>query len=400
MQETESEFIRIDQPRDGLPDLIDSVRGLSRAAEKLAEGYGPIAIDAERASGFKFSQRAYLIQLRRAGSGTFLVDPIEFENLEILQQATSDSDWILHAASQDLVCLAEVGLTPVNQLFDTELAGRLLGLPKVGLGTLAQSQLGISLAKEHSAADWSTRPLPDEWLAYAALDVEFLIELWDLLASQLQEQKKLNWALEEFEYVKVNTSVNIRIDPWRRLSGIHKIKDQRQLAIARELWLARREIAKDLDIASGRILNDAHLISIAQMPDWPTALAAPFMKLRGVKKYLDVWAMAYRTGAQLAEEELPPIKLKNEGPPNPRTWQTRHPEAWSKLEAIRATLIELANNLSIPPENLITPEILRRVIWQKPSDLAVLENLFTEYQVRNWQRDLVRPLISDVLKLN
>lgn len=397
---TEIELVRVDLPREGLPDLIDSQRGINRAAEKLAAGHGPVALDAERASGFRFSQRAYLVQLRRAGSGTFLIDPTEFENLNIIQEATADTDWILHAASQDLVCLAEVGLKPNNALFDTELAGRILGLPKVGLGTLTEQLLNISLAKEHSAADWSTRPLPDEWLAYAALDVEFLFELWEILSGQLQEANKYDWAIQEFEHVRLTTEPIVRQDPWRKLSGIHKLKDQQQLAIARELWLARNEIAKRTDIASGRILNDAQLIEIASSSNWEAALALPFMKLRGVNRNLDSWANAFDTGKNVPQSELPPLKVKSDAVPHPRNWQTRHPEAFAKLEAIRAALSTLAEELQIPTENLITPEVVRKAVWLKPNDLSELEKILDDNRVRLWQREHVRGLIAQTLNLN
>ena len=400
MTELEPEITLVKVPRDGLPDLTDSQRGLQRAADKLAQGTGPVAIDAERASGFRFSQRAYLIQLRRAGSGTFLIDPIEFENLKLIQEAIADADWILHAASQDLVCLAEVGLTPNHNLFDTELAGRLLGLPRVGLGTLTQSHLGISLAKEHSAADWSTRPLPDEWLAYAALDVDYLIDLWNILAQELRDQEKFDWALEEFAHVKANTKQVIRVDPWRKISGIHKIKDVRQLAIAKSLWLARLEIARKTDIASGRILNDAHIVEIAQAPDWSAALALPLINQRSVKKYLEIWENAYRVATELPTEELPPLKLKADGPPNPRNWQSRYPEAWAKLEAARTEINALAEGLLIPVENLITPESVRRIIWQNPTTVAELDELFAQNLVRKWQQVQVGPILRKVLEIS
>ena len=87
-----------------------------------------------------------------------------------LAAALEGTQWILHAASQDLPCLAEVNLRP-GSLFDTELAGRLLGYPRVGLATLVEVIMGQSMRKEHSAVDWSKRPLPKPWLEYAALDV-------------------------------------------------------------------------------------------------------------------------------------------------------------------------------------------------------------------------------------
>lgn len=400
MTETETQFTRIEIPREGLPDLIDSPRGLNRAAELLAKGSGPVALDAERASGFKYSQRAYLVQLRRQNSGTFLIDPTEFENLSLIQDAISGTDWILHAASQDLVCLAEVGLSPTKELFDTELAGRLLGLPKVGLGTLVETQLGFSLAKEHSAADWSVRPLPDEWLAYAALDVEFLIELWDLLQIQLNEQNKFIWAQQEFEHVKINTMPTVRTDPWRKLSGIHKIKDRRQMAIARSLWQARDDVAKNLDVSSGRILNDSHIIAISEQPDWSRVLELPFIKLRMVQRNLKTWQHAFQSGLDLNPNELPELKVKSDSPPHPRSWQTRHPELFAKLEKIRTDLAKLAEDLALPVENLISPETIRRAVWHKPTDLESLHKIFAENKARNWQRELVSQIVVEALEIN
>lgn len=387
-------------PREGLPTLISTEKKLNSCADQLASGHGPIAIDAERASGFKYSQRAYLVQLRRAGSGTFLVDPTNFDNLHIIQESIGEIDWILHAASQDLVCLDQVGLKPIANLFDTELAGRLLGFPKVGLGTLTQELLNVGLAKEHSAADWSTRPLPEEWLAYAALDVEFLIELWEVLATQLQEQNKYEWALQEFEHVRVNTSQIIRQDPWRKISGIHKLKTPRQLAVARSLWEARDEIARSNDIASGRVLSDLNLIEIANSKDWANALLLQFMKIRGISKYLDIWALAFNSGINTDDSLLPPLKIKNGNPPHPRNWQTRNPEAFAKLERIRGDLIELASTLNLPVENLITPEVIRKAIWQEPNGISDLENIFDENKVRNWQRNQVRQILVRELNLN
>ena len=400
MSEVNQEFVRVDLPREGLPDLIDSRRGLTWAAEKLASGVGPVAIDAERASGFKYSQRAYLVQLRRENAGTFLIDPTEFENLSPIQDSLKDVDWILHAASQDLVCLSQVGLKPTKSLFDTELAGRLLGLPKVGLGTLVETHLGFSLAKEHSAADWSTRPLPDEWLAYAALDVEFLIELWQILQAQLTEQNKLDWALEEFNHVMENTAPIVREEPWRRISGIHKIKDRRQLAVARSIWQARDQIASELDIASGRLLNDSQLVEMAIQANWDQVLELPFIKLRIIQRNLKQWEKAFKAGQALAQEHLPDLKVKTDSPPHPRNWQSRHPELYANFEAVRFALGNLAEELMLPIENLISPEVIRRIIWKRPKDFASVEEILTEHKVRNWQKQLISKPLTEVLNLN
>ena len=151
------------EPRDGLPPVVETDAALAEATDRLARGEGPVAVDAERASGYRYGQRAYLVQLRRAGSGTVLIDPIACPELAGVDAALAGAEAVLHAASQDLPCLAEIGYRP-RRLFDTELAGRLLGYPRVALGTLVEEVLGFHLEKGHSAADWSTRPLREELL--------------------------------------------------------------------------------------------------------------------------------------------------------------------------------------------------------------------------------------------
>ena len=186
-------LVPLEMPADGVPDVVVDERRLAEAARAIAAGHGPVAIDAERASGYRYGQRAYLVQVRREGSGTWLIDPIACPDLSPVAEAIGDAEWVLHAATQDLPCLAEVGLRPVR-LFDTELGGRLVGLPRVGLAAVVEHYLGLSLAKEHSAVDWSTRPLPEPWLRYAALDVEVLVQVRDAVAADLAEQGKLAWA--------------------------------------------------------------------------------------------------------------------------------------------------------------------------------------------------------------
>ncbi|MGH3267054.1 MAG: ribonuclease D, partial [Trebonia sp.] len=165
-EEDVREVVDLLDPADGLPPVTATAHDLAEAVARLAAGTGPIAVDAERASGYRYGQRAYLVQLRRAGAGTVLIDPIACPDLSGLDAALRDVETVLHAASQDLPCLAEVGYRP-GTLFDTELAGRLLGYPRVALGTMLEEVLGFRLAKEHSAADWSVRPLPAEMLRYA-----------------------------------------------------------------------------------------------------------------------------------------------------------------------------------------------------------------------------------------
>ena len=391
--------IKVSEPRDGLPKIATTPTELLEIVAAISQGTGPVALDAERASGFKYSQRAYLIQLRREGCGSHLIDPTSFENLNVLQEALQDVDWILHAASQDLVCLAEVGLIPTAGLFDTELAGRLLGLPRVGLGPMIETQLGFALAKEHSAADWSTRPLPESWLNYAALDVEFLIELWNVLDQQLIEAGKREWAIQEFDHVRRTTVPIERVDPWRRTSGMHVIRSPREIAIVREVWQARDEIAREQDIAAGRILSDSHIVTIASsgLTTRTDLRTLSFMHLRNVKRHADTWIQATIRAHELPDDQLPPVKLPATGTPAPRNWEARNPVAWRRLEFTRGKLADTAEELNLPVENLMTPETIRRVLWSPPESPELLRAELMNFGARNWQIDIVAPVLETAI---
>ena len=206
------DLVTLNVPRAGVPEIITTAAELDACCAALAAATGPVALDTERAAGFKYHPRAYLVQVRREGAGTFLIDPTCFASLAPVQAALLDAEWILHAADQDLPCLALEGMRP-TRLWDTALAARLLGFERIGLGPLLEDEFAIHLAKEHSAADWSIRPLPTSYLAYAALDVELLIELRERQFEQLTQAGKLAWAEEEFEHLRLAPPTPAKLDP-------------------------------------------------------------------------------------------------------------------------------------------------------------------------------------------
>ncbi|MGB8652101.1 MAG: ribonuclease D, partial [Mycobacteriales bacterium] len=308
-------------PREGVPPVTASAAELAEVVARFAAGTGPVAVDAERASGYRYSQRAYLVQLRREGAGSALIDPIACPDLSLLGKVLQGAEWVLHAASQDIPCLAEVGMV-APAVFDTELAGRLAGFERVGLGAMVENVLGYRLEKGHSAADWSTRPLPHDWLVYAALDVEVLLELRDALEEELDRQGKLDWAHEEFEAVRLAPAPLPRTDPWRRTSGIHRLRTRRQLAGVRAMWEVRDQMARRRDTAPGRILPDAAIISaVSASPASPAELTAlPVFGGRSTRRHADTWFRALRSAAELPEEELPQPVPAGDGPPAPNRW--------------------------------------------------------------------------------
>ena len=378
--------------RDPLPPVIEDAAALGAYCEAVAAGSGPVALDAERASGYRYSQRAYLVQVRREGAGTGLIDPIAIGgDLTALDEAIGDAEWILHAATQDLACLAEVGLRP-RRLFDTEHAGRLLNLPRVGLASLVEHYLGRSLAKEHSAADWSTRPLPEPWLVYAALDVEVLIEIRDLIDADLEKAGKTEWAAQDFDALLSFTGAPTREEPWRRTSGIHQARGRRALGLVREIWQARDAIAAERDVSPGRILPDGSILEMARTP--PSNLEElgqmKVMRNRGPRRFLRHWHDAIERALATPDAELPHTSPRREGPPPPRAWAEKFPEAAGRLGRSREAVTALAVEHDVPAENLLSPQLVRAVAWEPPDPLSAesVGDVLAAGGARPWQIEL------------
>jgi ribonuclease D len=391
------------EPADGVPDPIESAPELTAVIDRYAAAAGPVAVDAERASGYRYSSRAYLVQLRRAGAGSALIDPTRLPALSGLNTALAGAEWVLHAANQDLPCLAELGLYPAR-LFDTELAGRLLGDERVALGTMVEKHLGVRLEKGHSAADWSTRPLPRDWLAYAALDVELLLPLRDVLQSALREAGKQDWARQEFEAVRTAPRAAPRTEPWRRTSGIHAVHSRRQLAIVRALWQARDSYAAQRDIAPGRVLPDAAIVDAARTaPRRARDLAA--LKIFGgprQRRQLPRWFGAVETALALPDDELPMITGDStaDGMPPSSRWRERDPEAAARLLRCRAVVAALADEHSVLAQNLLASDAIRRLAWQ-PLDVvdeAGVRARLAETGARAWQVELTTGPLAAALR--
>jgi ribonuclease D len=385
-------------PAAGTPPVIANEEPFKSALAELAKGAGPFAVDAERASGYKYSARAYLIQIKRNGGGLHLIDPIPFgpghQLFVELNELLNTDEVILHASTQDLPCLRELGINP-TRLFDTELGGRIAGLPRVGLGPLLEAHLGVLLAKEHSAVDWSVRPLPLDWLNYAALDVELLIELRNIIAQLLLDAKKLPWAEAEFAAILAAPPNPPRVDPWRRTSGMHKIRKRNQLAVIRSLWNIRNQIAESLDVSPGKLLNDSAIVELAINP--PTNKREFDKVLRPIglrarwKENLDIWLAAIASAVALPETDYPEMRAAGDSMPPTKIWKERFPEKYAPFTHARAAVELRATELNIPVENLISPEVIRKLVWKLSTDVT---KDAIELGARPWQVAEIADLVS------
>ncbi len=386
---------------DGVPPVIASDHDLREMVKEFAAGSGPVAIDAERASGYRYGQRCYLVQLRRHGAGSALIDPLGCPDLSSLDAVLAEVEWVLHAANQDLPCLAEIGLRP-RLLFDTELAARLAGHERVGLATMVEKVLGRRLDKGSSSADWSQRPLTPVMLRYAALDVEPLVELRDHLEEELDEQGKLGWALAEFAAIAAAPDALPRIEPWRRTSGLHRIRQARQLAGVRAMWEMRDEIARRRDIAPGRILSDTAIVdAVLKAPATPEELATvPPFNGRSLRRQVGSWHRALAEAAALPAQDLPHLNGTSDGgPPPAHRWAERDPVAARRLARTRVAVTAIASQHTLPVENLVEPAVVRRIAWSPPTHAttdAVAEAMHA-HGAREWQIGLTAAAIAEAL---
>jgi ribonuclease D len=398
-------------PRHGVPEVISSESDFEKLIAQLLNGRGPLAIDAERASGYRYSQRAYLIQIYRENGGLHLIDPIPLKDSKLWEKFNkefSSYEWVIHASTQDLPCLIDVGLKP-ELLFDTELGARIAGCERVGLGPLAESLLELQLSKEHSAVDWSIRPLRPEWITYAALDVDILLDIRNAVENLLTEQNKLEWAKQDFASILKNYQNYVFTDEakperWRRTSGMHKVRDRLTMAIVRDFWFSRDELAREIDLAPGRVLGDEAIIELAtKRPDNLEAVA----KVIGRRTRLEAppfnrWLNVLNNALKTPHDQQPELRVASQSLPPIKIWKDRNPLGYARLTHARAALIELSTQIQIPTENLVTPELVRRICWQEPpasnSEYQdfVIEQL-NKTGARPWQIELVTPAISAAL---
>ena len=398
-------------PRHGVPEVISNESDFEKLIAQLLNGSGPLAIDAERASGYRYSQRAYLIQIYRENGGLHLIDPIPLKESKLWEKFNKEFsayEWVIHASTQDLPCLIDVGLKP-ELLFDTELGARIAGCERVGLGPLAESLLELQLAKEHSAVDWSIRPLRPEWITYAALDVDILLDIRNAVENLLAEQNKLKWAKQDFASILKNYQNYVFTDEakperWRRTSGMHKVRDRLTMAIVRDLWFSRDELGREIDLAPGRVLGDEAIIELAtKRPDNLEAVAKVIgrrtrLEAPPFNRWLNVLNLALKTPL----DQQPELRVPSQSLPPIKIWKDRNPLGYARLTHARAALIELSAQIQIPTENLVTPELVRRICWQEPPtsnseyEDFVIEQL-NKTGARPWQIELVTPAISAAL---
>ncbi|WP_165165111.1 HRDC domain-containing protein [Corynebacterium qintianiae] len=379
--------------------LVDDPTTFHSAATALAAGCGPFAVDTERASSFRYDDRAFLVQVHRRGAGTFLIAPEGHRDAvrSTFAPVLNGADWILHAAGEDLPSLAALGLYP-GTVFDTELAARLAGFERPNLAAMVHEFTGVTLEKGHGREDWSATPLPGEWQEYAALDVVHLNDLAEGLTELLDAAGKLDAAAQEFTHLLSLPPTPVK--SWRDLKGLSTVPSGLGLEIARTLWEYRDTRARRTDTSPHALLSSKVLIEIARsQPRTPAELARvrgfPARRRGAVDEWFDVLSQAYR----VSPTRWPAAAERDDNPPSKSAWQRHHPESWERFVAAREALAELAGSLSIASEVLLQPALLRKVVWEGvPGDTDRVARELLRAGARPWQVDAVSPVIAQALR--
>lgn len=402
-----SEFVTA--PSEGTPQLIAGAAAIRQAADRLAQGTGWCAVDTERVSGFRYHNRVCLLQIRRAGAGTMLID-VESDpqaTTDFMGRVLADTGWVVHAATSDLPYLEQLWLRPA-QLFDTELAGRFLGFHRVNLAAMVEHYLGVRLRKNHGGEDWSRRPIPSEWLDYAALDVEYLLPLADAMRSELtQQHPKDEWVAEECDYLtRVYRGYSPTPKSWEDLKGVRRLRTSKQLQVARWLWQVREKLAQASDTAVSRLLPDKTLVALAT--ELPTTVPK-VMKTTGypprLRRKARYWANQVDKALRTSRERWPepfPIPTYRDKPPSRYTWSRYYPESFPALTMVREELVHVAAQVGIPVENMIQSSDTNEIVWRsrelkEVTDATELLELLRRLQVRPWQQKLCLPIFTSIL---
>ena len=421
------------EPRDGLPPLLDTAEAIADGARRLAAGHGPIAVDTERASAFRFDERAFLVQLRRPGTGTLLIDPTGSASgstasasaftgsafsgsafsaaMDQLGRVMNSTEWILHAAHTDLPALTTLGWRP-TRLHDTQIAGRLLGMGQPGLAAMLEEFLDVTIDKDKGREDWSARPLTKDLLTYAALDVELLHELLDIVLPLLQARDRLDWYVQDCA-ADLRKARRLTVPTWTNLKGIQSLRTPRSVAVARGLAEARIAFAQQRDRPLERTMSSKDIVALAKHPH---SAKRALGTMRMAKDLVAPARQAISHAMALHESELPaPLPRSSQGYPDHRNWEDDYPHAFAALRVLEQQVEQLAEELEISRESLAVMRQIRPAAWavshveldscDADDPVGAMENelgsVLKANGARDWQSELILnrsvPLLVEAL---
>jgi len=336
-------------------------------SQKLS-GHAQLGVDTEFMREKTYFAQLCLIQISTPDA-MYCVDPlVEAGQAAFWKQLLADS-WVLHSARQDIeVVLQTAGAMPA-EIFDTQVAAGLLGFPaQMGYAGLVKELFDVDMAKSHTRADWSRRPLKPEYLDYAAEDVEHLLPAADILSEKLDQKGRLDWAKQDSALLLDKSLYEISgeqaID---RLKGARNFRGAKRAAAVR-LAAWREEEAIRRDRPRQWIIRDNVLLDIAyKMPTNENQLAAidgmpPKVVGRVGKQLVDIIS-ASRDDENSYQPPSPPDEAQK-----------------ALLKQLQSEVAECAKDLHIAAETVASKRELSSVIISGNRDTRVFSG---------WRQDLI-----------
>jgi len=336
-----------------------------------------IGVDLEADSMHCFKEKVCLIQIASA-TEAFLVDPFEIKKIPSFLHVLESKDVVkvFHGADFDIRSIDRDYQAKVNNLFDTEIACRFLGIKERGLAALLKRNFNLNIDKKFQKADWSRRPFKQDMIEYSVGDVSHLVELHGIIHGQLVERKRLSWAKEEFEIQEQVRYENNHVLPlFKKFKGAGKM-DNRSLAVLENLLQLRLTIAQKKDQPLFKIFSNPSLMTMA------------FEKPASIDRMLKIRALTRRQadmyGTLCCDAIVAAINLEHKDLPSyPKTRRPRKdPRVQKRIDNLKKMREKLSISLGMEPGLLLNNAAIGLIAFENPAstkDLVKLES------IRNWQ---------------
>ena len=355
---------------------------------KCLEGVPYIAVDCEMDSFYSYWGKVCLIQIGD-GEREWIVDPLAVD-VRPLGALLADGDRIklFHDAEYDVRQLkADYGFT-FKGLFDTRAACALVGVKAPGLASVLGDRFDVKVSKKHQRADWTIRPLPADMLAYAQLDVAYLVQLRELLVVELEERERTPMLDTEHARLEVLEAAPDPYpdDGYGRIKGGHKIDPSARRRL-RELYIERNRVARERDRAPFRTLNDQALLSIALDPP---ERRDDLLKHKGVTpRALRNVAGAIQIALERARD-MPPI---DRSPPK-RKGPRLDDNAFERYEAMRQLRTQRSKAEDIESSLLLRRELMELLAREFPQSRELLSEHLAPWQLERYGDALLKAMLE------
>ena len=375
---------------DGRDYLHVENRGALLKAVDILQKEAAIGVDLEADSMFHYQEKVCLLQFSTP-SLNILVDPLAVKDLSPLAPVFKSNEIrkIFHGADYDIRSLYRDFRIEVNTLFDTQIAGRFLGLRDIGLASLLKERLNISLKKKYQKKDWSQRPLPAPMMEYAVHDTCYLLDLSRNLREELRQTGRLSFVEEECQLQTTVRGAEPNHQPlFLKFNGAGRL-DRRSLAVLEALLQFRDSVARRRDLPLFKVMGNSQIMALAKRK--PVNLA-DLQDIRGFSRKL-----INQLGEGILKAVHPALALpENALPLYPRKKSEKiAPRVGERVKCLKEWRDRQGGEMGVDPALICTnaqAKILALANPETPDDMNGIIG------IKNWQREQFGHEICRVLK--